>query len=136
MPEVRLIPSQTPYCATASVIGYRFGPYLQQALAGEVPAFPERLPRWAVGDLLDYLRSARAVDRERLLDCVVADIHSALGLLLQVSAVPAKPTIAVHGGGLTSLRDFTSAVMARLGHRWVAVEGDATQIGCCLAGED
>ena len=136
LPEVRYIPSQPPYCATASVIGYRFGPYLQEAWGGDVPTFPQRLPRWAVGELLDYLRSTLSVSRERLLDCVVTDIQSALCLLSQVSDLPAAPTIAVHGGGLTGLREFTVEVMERLGHRWVALEGDATQIGCCLAAQD
>lgn len=136
LPEVRHIPSAPPYCATASVIGYRFGPYLQQALDGEVPAFPDRLPRWAVGSLLDYLRGASSIERERLLECVVADIQSAQYLLSRVSEIPADPTIAVHGGGLTGLRDFTVEVMERLGHRWTELEGDATQIGCCLAAQE
>lgn len=136
LPEVRTIPAAPPYCATASVIGYRFGPYLQQALAGEVPAFPDRLPRWAVGALLEYLRGATAISRERLVEAVVTDIRSALRLLSQVSDLPTEPTIAVHGGGLTGLRDFTVDVMERLGHHWVALEGDATQIGCCLAAQD
>lgn len=136
LPEVRYIPAQPPYCATASVIGYRFGPYLQEALGGEVPAFPDRFPRWAVGALLDYLRSARAISPERLLECVVTDIQSALCLLSQVSDIPSEPTIAVHGGGLTGLRDFTTEVMERLGYRWIALDGEATEIGCCLAAQD
>ena len=136
LPQVRYIPAQHPYGATASVIGYRFGPLLQQALAGEVPVFPDRLPRWAVGELLDYLRHTPSVSRERLVECVVADIRSALCLLAQVSDLPATPTIAVHGGGLTGLRDFTVEVMERLGYHWLAAEGDATQIGCCLAWQD
>lgn len=136
LPEVRYIPPQPPYCASASIIGYRFGPYLQEALAGEVPAFPDRLPLWAVGSLLDYLRNTTSISRERLLECVVADIQSAQRLLSQVADIPAQPTIAVHGGGLTRLRDFTVEVMERLGHRWIALEGDATQIGCCLAAQD
>ncbi|MBU0606633.1 MAG: hypothetical protein KKI08_02050 [Armatimonadetes bacterium] len=134
LPQVRFIPAQPPYCATASVIGYRFGPYLQQALEGEVPDFPPRLPRWAVGELLNYLRGTTSVRRERLVDCVVADIRSALGLLARVCDIPAAPTVCVHGGGLSRLRDFTVEVMERLGHAWVGLEGDATQIGCCRAG--
>jgi len=136
LPEVRYIPAQPPYCASASVIGYRFGPLLQEALGGKAPQCPARLPRWAVGQLLDYLRGASTINRERLVECVVADIHSAMAMLARVSDVPSSPTIAVHGGGLTGLRDFTVEVMGRLGHRWIPVEGDATQIGCCPAARE
>ena len=86
-----------------------------------------------MGQLIDYLRGASTISRERLVESVVADVHSALDLLARVSDIPEAPTIAVHGGGLTGLRDFTVKVMARLGYRWVEQEGDATQIGCCLA---
>jgi hypothetical protein len=131
-PLVRYIPSQPPYCASVSVIGYRYGPYLQQALAGDCPTIPDRLPLWARGALLDYLREADRPTQSRLLDCLASDIRAALGLLTAAGSVPPTPTVAVHGGGLTGLRPFTTSLMERLGYPWLAIDGDATQIGCCL----
>ncbi|MHB8996713.1 MAG: hypothetical protein ACYC63_15810 [Armatimonadota bacterium] len=135
-PLIRYIPSQPPYCATVSVIGYRFGPYLQQALAGDCPSLPDRLPLWAQGSLLDYLRQTDRPTEIRLLDCLASDIRAAQGLLSRAGTVPPTPTVAVHGGGLTALRPFTTALMERLGYPWLAIEGDATQIGTCLLAQD
>lgn len=137
VPEtVRFIPAQPPYCASASVIGYRYGPLLQQALAGARPALSERLPRWAIGSLLDYLRTTRTPERERLLDCLQADLQGALGFLGRTTAWPHTPRVAVHGGGLHSLGDFVPTLMDRFGFDWHPVEGDATQLGCVLAGQE
>ncbi|MGE5531138.1 MAG: hypothetical protein ACM3VW_03340, partial [Bacteroidota bacterium] len=66
-PLIRYIPSQPPYCASVSVIAYRYGPYLQQALAGDCPTIPARLPLWAQGSLLAYLREGDHPTQSRLL---------------------------------------------------------------------
>ncbi len=132
--EVRYLPEIAPYCAAATVIGYRWGPFLQAALAGQAPLFPDRLPVWAAGKLLRVLREAAPIPRHRLVDAAVADISDALRILSLAGTVPAKPTLVVHGGGLTGLRAFTTEVLERLGLPWVEREGDPTQLGCCLAG--
>lgn len=133
-PELRYIPRVAPYPATVSIIGYRWGPYLQEALAGRAPQLPPRLPRWAIGRLLACLRGGTAPAPEALAAAAAADIKAALNLLTRTATVPADPVLAVHGGGLSGLRSFTCAVLQRVGCRWVEREGDATQLGCCLAG--
>jgi hypothetical protein len=135
-PLLRYIPPQPPYCASVSIIGYRYGPYLQQALTGDRPIIPARLPLWARGSLLTYLRSCKSPIEEALVDCLATDIRAALDLLSHAGTVAANPTIAVHGGGLTALRPFTARLMERLGYPWLAIEGDATQIGTCLLAQD
>ncbi|MEN6305132.1 MAG: hypothetical protein ABFD96_20580 [Armatimonadia bacterium] len=132
--EVRYIPQAGPYCAAASIIGYRWGPYLQEALSGQRPILPDKLPCWAVGELLSYLRQSETPDREGLITAAVTDLRDAFGLLAQMGNIPSAPTIVVHGGGLTGLRTFTTEVMQRLGHKWIELPGDATQLGCYLAG--
>lgn len=133
-PEVRYIPKASPYPATASVIGYRWGPYLQEALSGQRPTLPAKLPRWAVGDLLRYLRQPGPLDQDALVTAAATDLQSAFRLLAQLGDLPTRPTIAVHGGGLTALGDFTTEVLERLGYPWLALPGDATQQGCYQAG--
>ncbi|MEN6544661.1 MAG: hypothetical protein ABFE07_01315, partial [Armatimonadia bacterium] len=133
-PEVRYIPKAGPYCAAASIIGYRWGPYLQEALSNQRPILAEKLPRWAVGELLRYLRQSEPLDHEELVTAAVADLQAAFDVLTRLGNIPSNPTIVVHGGGLTGLRTFTTEVMQRLGHHWMELPGDATQLGCYLAG--
>ncbi|MCE5237006.1 hypothetical protein LLH23_00760 [bacterium] len=133
-PDLRFIPAAGPYAAMVSIIGYRWGPYLQEALDGQRPTLPGRLPRWAVGELLDVLRAAGPPDREAVLTAVVADLRAGLALLARAGLVPDEPTVVVHGGALVGLRPFLAEVMQRVGWRWVALDDDATQRGCALVG--
>lgn len=135
-PAVRYIPAIPPYSASVSVIGYRWGPYLQDVWSGGRPRLPERLPRWAVGEVLECLRGPGPVSQERLIAAAVADIRAALRVLGQVGRVSEHPTLVVHGGGLTGLPELTRAILTQLGLPWVELAGDATQLGCCLAGAE
>lgn len=133
-PEVRYLPALPPYHANVSVIGYRWGPYLQEALAGECPVIPERLPLWAAGELLEFLRGGGPVDRVRLLQAAAADIRAGIELLAQVGHAPPPTALRVHGGGVTGLGSFAWELLQEVGLPWVEVPGDATQLGCCLVG--
>jgi sugar (pentulose or hexulose) kinase len=133
-PEVRYLPALPPYHAAVSVIGYRWGPYLQEALSGQSPAVPEHLPRWAAGEVLACLRGGGPVDRARLLQAAAADIRGGMELLARVGHAPPPTALRVHGGGLTGLGSFARELLQEVGLPWVEVPGDATQLGCCLVG--
>lgn len=132
---LRVIPPIPPFCGSVSLIGYRWGIYLQQILEGKKPILSPNRPNWAKGRLLKEIEKGGTFNPDNVAKIISKDIVSGIRLLSSVTQLKKRAVISIYGGGVAHIHPIISKVMEQVGYSWQTIKRDATLLGCLQIGE-
>lgn len=132
-PYIRLTPKVPPYPRTISIVGYKWGMYLEQICKGIKPMVPSDIPIWAKGELLRYLHQTKSIKINKVIELISKDIKWGLGELFCEGIIPKKFTLILYGGGVLNNYLLTQDIMNKVNLPWRSLDVDASQLGCFYA---